>query len=472
MDKSNEKAKDRNEPNTKSDISVKSADATSKKPRQKKPKATDGDGKAAVGAQKKTTAKAADDKGIIEEATKTKKKPVSKKQAEKKKSEMPIDTAVQLEMDIAELSMSPAPEVSPVEISPAPEAEQKDAPLPEKEEIVAPDANDGDGEPDTEGEESPDAPKGEEMQEITLFDISEESINALTFDDEKAEKREEAKTADDFDDFLMGYRRQISEMLRANREEGEASGDEKKEPAPEKNDADDLKIPFPSLTYREDEQEDTEDADDAVQLTIDPSSVPFAPLKESKKEEAPEEKKYCYDPKKPGFVNNIFDILEIFVFTVAIVLLVSSFFFRHSEVDGGSMDTTLSDGEHLIISDFFYTPKRGDIVVFEDYTLDKKIPIVKRVIGIAGDTVRVENENGTAVVYLNGERLDESYTTTDGYDNHPTGEWEVKEGEVFVMGDHRNVSWDGRSFGTISVESILGKVILRIYPFESFGKVK
>ena len=163
--------------------------------------------------------------------------------------------------------------------------------------------------------------------------------------------------------------------------------------------------------------------------------------------------------------------LAKFVFTVAIVLFISSFFFRHSEVDGGSMDNTLSDGEHLILYDLFYTPKRGDIVVFEDYSLDKKIPIVKRVIGIEGDTVRVENENGVSVVYLNGERLDESYTLTDDYDSHPSGEWTVGEGELFVLGDHRNVSWDGRSFGTIDSNSVLGMVVLRFYPFNKFGTV-
>lgn len=322
---------------------------------------------------------------------------------------------------------------------------------------------------ESESSPSPEQDEAPSEEEEDNTPIPEASILELAYDDEPSARDEDGDNPGGFDDFLASYRKQISDMRKAGRTTGE--NDEVRENEPQKDDEGDTEecAPyFPPMSYQDDYQEDE---DDSMQLSIDPSAVPFVPLKESEKKEKEVEKKYSYNPQKPGFLNNLFDILEIFVFTVAIVLLISSFFFRHSEVDGGSMDMTLSHGEHLIISDLFYTPERGDIVVFEDYSLDKKIPIVKRVIGIAGDTVKVENENGVCIVYVNGERLEEDYAFTDSYDMHPSGEWTVEDGEVFVLGDHRNVSWDSRSFGTINTESILGKVILRFYPFDKFGEV-
>lgn len=389
-----------------------------------------------------------------------KKTPAKKKPAENPEAR----TSIQLEIPLVEIESTETPttdtdtnDTTLIEVENAkPDEPTPNAPEAPKEELTV--AIEDDELPETET-------KDEELPP----EISEDTIDALSLDDEKHEKREDDEVSLRFDDFLAGYKKQISEMLKAKQSSDETDGAEEPPEVEASDDDEDLTIPFPSLAYREDVEGD--DDEEAVQLTIDLSAVPFSPLKESEKKEPPKEKKYSYDPKKPGFINNLFDIFEIFVFTVTVVLIVSSFFFRHSMVDGGSMDATLYDGEHLIISDLFYTPSRGDIVVFEDYSLSKKIPIVKRVIGIEGDVVRVENENGVSIVYVNGERLNESYTLTDDFDTHPTGEWTVGDGQVFVMGDHRNVSWDSRSFGTIDAESILGRVILRFYPFDRFGKV-
>ena len=165
----------------------------------------------------------------------------------------------------------------------------------------------------------------------------------------------------------------------------------------------------------------------------------------------------------------------MFVFAMAFVLIAMAFCFRHSVVDGGSMENTLYDGEHLIISDLFYTPKQGDIVVVQDLSKqdlhpELSHPIVKRVIATEGQTVMILS-NGD--VYVDGELLDEEYVYIDepGY-RYNDLYLVVPEDCVFLMGDHRNVSLDSRSSaGAFSEDAILGKVILRFAPLDRFGRV-
>lgn len=176
-----------------------------------------------------------------------------------------------------------------------------------------------------------------------------------------------------------------------------------------------------------------------------------------------------YNPNNPRKIDARFDLVELFIITLAIVMVISAFFFRHTVVDGASMESTLYDQEHLIISDVFYTPKRGDIIVFADYTTSIKKNLVKRVIAVGGDTVKITRKGE---VFVNGKLLKEDYV----YINEPEYmyraiELTVPEGELFVMGDHRNESIDSRDpyIGTISEDSVLGRVLVRIYPFDKFG---
>ncbi len=196
-----------------------------------------------------------------------------------------------------------------------------------------------------------------------------------------------------------------------------------------------------------------------------------------------EEKDECaFDPKAPRLIDKIFDFVELFAFTIATVFVLTTLVFRHAIVDGPSMDKTLAHGEHLIISDLFYEPERGDIIVFDGHAIgNEKLnkPIVKRVIALAGDSVEIDTDTGT--VYVNGNAIDESgyrYLSGNTYiDNEfehiyaVNGAYTVPEGHVFVLGDNRNNSSDSRSFGPINKESILGEVKFRIFPFDSFGTV-
>ncbi len=172
------------------------------------------------------------------------------------------------------------------------------------------------------------------------------------------------------------------------------------------------------------------------------------------------------DGKKPFKADGIFEFVELFVFTIAAVMLMLSFVFRHSIVDGDSMQNTLQNGEHLIISNLFYRPEQFDIVVFEDRSTGFSKPIIKRIIALEGDTVEI---NSLGEVSVNGVPLNEDeYKFIDGYDHLVNIKYTVPEGEVFVMGDHRNESSDSRYFGSIDEDTILGKVVLRFYPFNTF----
>lgn len=188
--------------------------------------------------------------------------------------------------------------------------------------------------------------------------------------------------------------------------------------------------------------------------------------------------------RKPStLIADLLDYIEIFVVAICVVIVLFCLSgIRLCTVDGPSMEDTLQNNEKLITSNLFYTPKRGDIVVFHqtsDALNGYNKPIVKRVIGVAGDTVSIDYQTWTVTVTDkdgNVTVLDEPYrkvVDSNPYPATPVSVY-VEEGTVFVMGDNRNHSADSRNakIGLVDTRRILGKVILRITPFDRFGSVE
>ena len=170
---------------------------------------------------------------------------------------------------------------------------------------------------------------------------------------------------------------------------------------------------------------------------------------------------------------NLFGWVESLVFAVVILVVVNSFLFRTTVVDGSSMVPTLHEGEYLVVSDLLYdVPEKGDIITFYAAHYWDAV-LVKRVIANEGDIVDIDKVTGN--VSVNGEVLNEPYIAERiRFQDDVEMPYEVPEGTVFVMGDNRNGSTDSRNttVGPVKYESIIGKVLFRIFPFNKIGIVK
>lgn len=186
-------------------------------------------------------------------------------------------------------------------------------------------------------------------------------------------------------------------------------------------------------------------------------------------------------PQERDFKGFVFDWADVIVTSVVIVVAVFTFLFRVVTITGDSMLDTLTDNDRVIISNIAYTPQQGDIVVIsrnmDNSITDEnvKLPIIKRVIAVAGQTVDIDFDKG--IVYVDGVALKEDYTRTLTTVQH---EYDIQfpayvpENCIFVMGDNRNESLDSRSTligdnGMIDTRYVLGKAIFRVFPFNKIG---
>ncbi len=167
---------------------------------------------------------------------------------------------------------------------------------------------------------------------------------------------------------------------------------------------------------------------------------------------------------------------------VILYLIITTFIVQTFRVEQQSMQNTLQPGEHLLIDKI--TPRfddysRGDIIVFHPKGRTEETPYIKRVIGIGGDHVQIAD----GVVAINGVAIDETeYTYPAPGENEATlptplrgqSEWDVPEGQLFVLGDHRQASTDSRreSVGLVDVDDVVGRAWLRFFPLDTLGIVQ
>lgn len=162
---------------------------------------------------------------------------------------------------------------------------------------------------------------------------------------------------------------------------------------------------------------------------------------------------------------NIYEWIECFAVALIICVVLFLFFVRIIDVIGTSMFPTLNNGDKMLVSDLFYTPKDGDIVVFKKDEYDSQKALVKRVIATEGQEVNIDFDTGE--IWIDGVLLDEPYIAELTHNKLDfIGPKTVPEGCVFVLGDNRNMSTDSRKteIGMVDSRMILGKVYAVIFP--------
>lgn len=167
------------------------------------------------------------------------------------------------------------------------------------------------------------------------------------------------------------------------------------------------------------------------------------------------------------------EISKIFLITLAIVAPIRYFLFQPFFVKGESMMPNFSDGDYLIvdeISSYFKDPSRGEVIVFK-FPNNPSQRFIKRVIGLPGETVEINNNQ--VAISKNGEKkvLDETTYLAVSIETKGSIKITLADNEYFVMGDNRNFSFDSRSFGPVTKDKIIGRALIRAWPIDSLLKI-
>lgn len=173
-------------------------------------------------------------------------------------------------------------------------------------------------------------------------------------------------------------------------------------------------------------------------------------------------------------VNFILDFLETIVVALSIFVVIYLFIMQPHEIKGNSMEPNFSNNEYILtdkISYRLYTPTRGDVVIFKA-PVNPDVDYIKRVIGLAGDRIKIQNGS----VFVNGEKLTEDYLKDSTY-LFPGSfmaegvEIIVPPEKLFLMGDNRPHSSDSRAFGPVPMDTIIGKAFFRYWPITALGVI-
>lgn len=198
---------------------------------------------------------------------------------------------------------------------------------------------------------------------------------------------------------------------------------------------------------------DTVTADPAETVT----AVPAAPAK-----------------RRKGPATALLEWIIVVAVALASALVVQKFIVQQFVVDGHSMDSTLHDGDRVLVNKLSYRlhdPRRGDIVVLQRFEGNRgERDLIKRVVGLPGEQIQIRD----CVVYVDGRALQEPYLDDRALDPATCGspgkaapgeQLKVGPNEVFVLGDNRGGSGDGRIFGSISDDLLIGRAFVIIWPF-------
>ena len=175
-----------------------------------------------------------------------------------------------------------------------------------------------------------------------------------------------------------------------------------------------------------------------------------------------------------GFLFFIWEVSKIVVIALLIVVPIRYLVFQPFFVRGQSMEPSFYDGDYLIVDELTYhfrSPERGEVIVF-DYPNDPSQRYIKRIIGLPGETVQIED--GQVTIYGKDGMPDILKETKYlGGDVKTSGNLEVKldNNEYFVLGDNRPVSSDSRSWGLLPAHDIIGRVLFRAWPVTAMAKI-
>lgn len=206
--------------------------------------------------------------------------------------------------------------------------------------------------------------------------------------------------------------------------------------------------------------------------SVEPVSV-TKPVSKEKKETQPNnsEPDSKKEKSKPNIKKNLIAFGICVVIAIVIALIITNFVASHTKVEGNSMESTLENGDDIIVEKFSYItsdPERYDIIVFRE---SESVNYIKRVIALPGETIQITEGK----IYINERAV------FDAYGNAKMGDGGIAEkpiklgqDEYFVLGDNRNASKDSRdkAVGVIKRDQIIGKAWLRVLPFDNFGKLK
>jgi len=175
-----------------------------------------------------------------------------------------------------------------------------------------------------------------------------------------------------------------------------------------------------------------------------------------------------------GLLSTVLGWVIYILVIIGLTYLIITYVGQRTKVSGSSMETTLSDGDNLIVDKISYRfkdPERYDIIVFP-YKYESHTYYIKRIIGMPGETIQIMN----GYVYIDGELLETDIYGNEvmEYANLANAPITLGENEYFVLGDNRNHSSDSRdpSVGVLAREDLIGKAWVRIYPFDKMGVIK